>query len=153
MAEFLSYEIAPSAFCGFEIIPKFAPTIDRGVAQPGLEYSSGGRGVGSSNLLTPTMKQSHRCESDGGFCVSDEGQKLAFVSEDERRKRHAVPRLCFIGHTPKRSRATKWRVIYSPRPFYNPTICYSASWVYSCSVFATLFCITFCTEPTLCLHN
>lgn len=30
-------------------VPRF-----RGVAQPGLEYSSGGRVVGSSNLLTPT---------------------------------------------------------------------------------------------------
>ena len=27
----------------------------RGVAQPGLEYSSGGRVVASSNLVTPTL--------------------------------------------------------------------------------------------------
>ena len=27
---------------------------NRDVAQPGLEYASGGRGVGSSNLLAPT---------------------------------------------------------------------------------------------------
>ena len=27
----------------------------RGVAQPGLEYASGGRGVGCSNHLTPTL--------------------------------------------------------------------------------------------------
>ena len=41
------------------------PTIDRGVAQPGLEYSSGGRGVGSSNLLTPTKTESlaRKCEA------------------------------------------------------------------------------------------
>ena len=28
----------------------------RGVAQPGLEYASGGRVVASSNLVTPTLK-------------------------------------------------------------------------------------------------
>ncbi len=33
----------------------FAATKVRGVAQLGLEYASGGRGVGSSNLLTPTL--------------------------------------------------------------------------------------------------
>jgi hypothetical protein len=32
----------------------FAPHLARGVAQPGLEYSSGGRVVASSNLVTPT---------------------------------------------------------------------------------------------------
>ena len=43
----------------------FCTTIDRGVAQPGLEYSSGGRGVGSSNLLTPTKTGSlaRKCEA------------------------------------------------------------------------------------------
>ncbi len=53
--------------CQYKMNYYFCSTIDRGVAQPGLEYSSGERGVGSSNLLTPTIKQSHRCESDGGF--------------------------------------------------------------------------------------
>jgi hypothetical protein len=31
-------------------------TLFRDVAQSGLEYASGGRGVGSSNLLIPTSK-------------------------------------------------------------------------------------------------
>ena len=30
----------------------------RGVAQPGLEYASGGRVVASSNLVTPTERES-----------------------------------------------------------------------------------------------
>ncbi len=35
----------------------FAPLLrkSRGVAQPGLEYASGGRVVASSNLVTPTI--------------------------------------------------------------------------------------------------
>ena len=36
----------------FVILQRF-----RGVAQPGLEYASGGRVVASSNLVTPTRKQ------------------------------------------------------------------------------------------------
>ena len=40
----------------YEMNYYFCSTIDRGVAQPGLEYSSGGRGVGSSNLLIPTKE-------------------------------------------------------------------------------------------------
>ena len=32
----------------------FASPNQRGVAQPGLEYASGGRVVASSNLVTPT---------------------------------------------------------------------------------------------------
>ena len=37
---------------------KFAsPNQVRGVAQPGLEYASGGRVVASSNLVTPTEKR------------------------------------------------------------------------------------------------
>ena len=32
----------------------FKETKSRGVAQPGLEYASGGRVVASSNLVTPT---------------------------------------------------------------------------------------------------
>ena len=38
---------------------------------------SGGHGVGSSSLLTPTIKQSHRCSRIGGFCISDRRQKFA----------------------------------------------------------------------------
>ena len=32
--------------------------LSRGVAQPGLEYASGGRVVASSNLVTPTKPKS-----------------------------------------------------------------------------------------------
>ena len=48
----------------------FVPRI-RDVAQSGLEYASGGRGVGSSNLLIPTFKrlQINRFEA---FLVSHE---------------------------------------------------------------------------------
>ncbi len=79
----------------------FCTTIDRGVAQPGLEYSSGGRGVGSSNLLTPTKKQSHRCECSGGFCISDRCQKLASVKMEGMQKQHELLWLCDIGNTIK----------------------------------------------------
>ena len=41
------------ALC-FQNISIILCLLERGVAQPGLEYPSGGRVVGSSNLLTPT---------------------------------------------------------------------------------------------------
>ena len=34
----------------------FVPAFFRGVAQPGLEYASGGRVVAGSNPVTPTIK-------------------------------------------------------------------------------------------------
>ena len=58
----------------------FAPTIDRGVAQPGLEYSSGGRGVGSSNLLTPTtLKPNALTNNVLGFFFIEFGPQLARI--------------------------------------------------------------------------
>ena len=41
-------------FVSIENTTTFALPIQRGVAQPGLEYASGGRVVASSNLVTPT---------------------------------------------------------------------------------------------------
>ena len=44
----------------------------RGVAQPGLEYSSGGRVVASSNLVTPTLIIKDLHESVSLFVLKNE---------------------------------------------------------------------------------
>ena len=44
----------------------------RGVAQPGLEYSSGGRVVASSNLVTPTLIIKDLHESVSPFVLKNE---------------------------------------------------------------------------------
>ena len=43
-------------------------TQKRGVAQPGLEYASGGRVVASSNLVTPTEQIGWKSNVSGRFC-------------------------------------------------------------------------------------
>ena len=40
----------------------------RGVAQPGLEYASGGRVVASSNLVTPTEQSGWKSRISRRFC-------------------------------------------------------------------------------------
>jgi hypothetical protein len=109
--------------------------IDRGVAQPGLEYASGGRGVGSSNLLTPTKEKNHHVTDMVVFCISG-ALKARFHKRVECKKQHPVlwffslwiaPPL--ITSRPAASNLltptikTESQLIYNELAFFLPDIC------------------------------